>query len=246
MSPGVDGVLDVVLEPTRAPSMGGLVAVVTGGRSRIGRACVRALLAEGARVGVLDTDAAPRTDQDTLPLTVDPADTAALRAALAAVVAEFGGIDVLVNCSGIGAAAPLGQGDARVSRVALPYLQRRRGGAIVNISSVAAWTGAPHRIVFAASQRAVHSLTQAMASDLADTGVRVNCVCPGTVDTAVAGRLLDDGDAVRGWRAGPADHDRPVTPEEVAAAMCYLASPAAGATTGAALVLDGGIYVEPG
>src|SRR5262245_19049905 len=81
----------------------GLVAVVTGGASGIGAACVRALATGGARVGVLDLEAGPRPDPDRLPVAADVTDAAAVDAAIAAVVTEFGRLDVVVNCAGIGA-----------------------------------------------------------------------------------------------------------------------------------------------
>jgi len=241
------------------PELAGLVAVVTGGGSGIGAACVSAFRAAGARVGVLDLDPGPAGD-GVLPVVADVADDDSVRAAVAAVVDAFGGLDILVNSAGISAVGPVEANDdaewhrvldvnvvgvARVSRAALPYLRRSAHAAIVNLSSIAAWSGVPQRALYSASKGAVHALTLAMAADLVADGVRVTCVCPGTVDTPWVARLLDRTDdpvAERERLVARQPIGRLVTAAEVAAAVCYLAAPAAGATTGAALAVDGGMY----
>ena len=238
----------------------GLVALVTGGASGIGRACVEALLAAGARVGVVDLDpaGAPR-DPRVHPVRADVADRAALAAAVEAVVGAFGGLDVLVNNAGISAVGTVEENDdgqwarvldvnvtgvARASAAALPHLRRSARAAIVNVSSVAAGVGLARRALYSASKGAVHALTLAMAADLVADGVRVNCVAPGTVDTPWVARLLaaaDDPVAERRRLAARQPTGRLVTAEEVAAAVVYLASPAAGAVTGTSLAVDGGM-----
>ena len=238
----------------------GLVAIVTGGASGIGAACVRALADGGARVGVLDLEPGPRPDPARLPLAADVTDAAAVGAAVAAVVAEFGRLDVVVNCAGIGAVGTVEDNDdaewakvldvnvigiARVCRAALPHLRRSPHGAIVNMSSIAAWAGLPNRALYSASKGAVQALTLAMAADLATAGIRVNCVCPATVDTPWVARLLaraDDPAAERRRLEARQPLGRLVTADEVAAAVRYLASPAAASVTGAALAVDGGMY----
>lgn len=240
--------------------MPGLVAVVTGGGSGIGAACVRAFLAAGGRAGVLDLQPGQRSTPDVLPVVADVTDGGSLERACAAVAAEYGGIDVLVNCAGISASGPVEANDdaewhrvldvnvvgvARTSRAALPYLRRSPHGAIVNVSSIAAWSGVVNRALYSASKGAVQALTLAMAADLVADGVRVNCVCPGTVDTPWVARLLAraaDPEAERRRLEARQPIGRLVTADEVAAAIWYLASPGAGATTGAALPVDGGMY----
>jgi 2-keto-3-deoxy-L-fuconate dehydrogenase len=136
-------------------------------------------------------------------------------------------------------------GVARVCRAALPYLRRSSLAAIVNISSIAAWSGLPNRVLYSASKGAVQAMTLAMAADLVGEGIRVNCVCPGTVDTPWVARLLaatDDPVGERSRLEARQPMGRLVTAEEVAEAVYYLASPAAGATTGTALAVDGGMY----
>jgi NAD(P)-dependent dehydrogenase (short-subunit alcohol dehydrogenase family) len=110
--------------------------------------------------------------------------------------------------------------------------------------SIAATAGLPQRALYSASKGAVLSLTMAMAADLLPHGIRVNAVNPGTADTPWVGRLLDsaaDPAAERAALAARQPHGRLVAPEEIAAAVCYLASPAAGSTTGTTLAVDGGM-----
>jgi NAD(P)-dependent dehydrogenase (short-subunit alcohol dehydrogenase family) len=132
----------------------------------------------------------------------------------------------------------------RTSRAALPYLRSSAHAAIVNTCSIAATAGLPQRALYSASKGAVLSLTLAMAADHVREGVRVNCVNPGTVDTPWVGRLLDaaeDPAAERAALMARQPHGRLVTAEEVATAIAYLLSPAAGSVTGTALAVDGGM-----
>lgn len=241
-----------------ATDFAGRTALVTGGASGIGRATAELLAARGARVTVLDLD--PGTV--TVPLLArraDVTDDTSVRAAVAAAAEEMGGLDVLVNNAGIGAQGTVEDNDdaawhrvldvnvlgiVRTSRAALPYLRASAGAAIVNTCSIAATAGLPQRALYSASKGAVLSLTLAMAADHVREGVRVNCVNPGTVDTPWVGRLLDaapDPAAERAALQARQPSGRLVAAAEVAAAIAYLASPAAGATTGTALAVDGGM-----
>lgn len=133
---------------------------------------------------------------------------------------------------------------ARVSRAALPFLRASNVASIVNVGSVAASAGLQQRAIYSASKGAVHALTLAMAADHIADGVRVNAVAPGTADTPWVARLLDsarDPAAERVALAARQPIGRLVTPDEVAAAICYLASPAAASTTGTILAVDGGM-----
>jgi NAD(P)-dependent dehydrogenase (short-subunit alcohol dehydrogenase family) len=236
----------------------GLVAVVTGGGSGIGAACVEVFVAGGARVGVLDLDPGEGKDP-VLGVTADVTDPVALRAATAEVAAAFGGIDILVNNAGISAVGTVERNDeaewhrvldvnvvgvVRATTAALPYLRRSEHGAIVNLSSIAATAGLVQRALYSASKGAVHALTLAMAADLVSEGIRVNCVAPGTVDTPWVARLLANADDPVGEKARLAARQptgRLVRADEVAAAVAYLAGPGAGATTGTSLAVDGGM-----
>ncbi|MGC4783297.1 SDR family NAD(P)-dependent oxidoreductase [Micromonospora zamorensis] len=238
----------------------GLVAVVTGGGSGIGNACVRAFVAAGARVGVLDLDLSGLPDDPHVHgVRADVADRSSLSGAVASVAEAFGGIDILVNNAGISAVGTVEEDDdeqwsrvldvnvtgvARTSAVTLPYLRRSSSAAIVNISSIAATVGLPRRALYSASKGAVHALTLAMAADLVTEGVRVNCVAPGTVDTPWVARLLAgaaDPTAEKRQLASRQPTGRLVTADEVAAAVVYLASPTTGSVTGTSLAVDGGM-----
>ncbi|WP_035839649.1 SDR family NAD(P)-dependent oxidoreductase [Kitasatospora azatica] len=205
------------------PEFAGLTAVVTGGATGIGLATARLLADSGARVACLDLD--PRDVPEPLVRAyVDIADEHSVRAGLAWAAELLGGIDILVNSAGIGVPGVEDLPDhewhraleinvlgvARTTRAALPYLRRSSAPAIVNACWTAATTG-PAPVLSLASET-VLSMTRATAADLVDDGVRVTCVNP----------------------------DALVTPEEVAAAIAYLASPLSAATTGTELAVNGG------
>jgi 2-keto-3-deoxy-L-fuconate dehydrogenase len=243
----------------------GLVAVVTGGGSGIGLATARLLAARGARVAVLDLDpaaagAAEGTAEPLLPLVADVTDDGSVRAAVAAAAGRLGGVDVLVNNAGVGAAGTVEDnpdeewrrvldvnllGVVRTTRAALLHLRRSRHAAIVNTCSIAATAGLPNRALYSATKGALLSLTLAMAADHVREGIRVNCVAPGTVDTPWVRRLLErapDAEAELAALRARQPSGRLVTAEEVAAAIAYLASPLAGATVGSVLAVDGGMH----
>ena len=235
----------------------GLTALVTGGASGIGLATAQLLTERGARVVILDRDSTP---VDGLQLvTADIGDDAAVRSAVAAAIEHLGGLDILVNNAGIGAAGGVEDnsddewhrvldinvlGLVRVTRAALAALKASNHGAIVNTSSIVATAGLPQRALYSASKGAVLSLSRAMAADLIADGIRVNAVTPGTADTPWIGRLLSaapDPAAERAALEARQPHGRLVSPAEIAAAICYLASPLSGSTTGTVLAVDGGM-----
>jgi NAD(P)-dependent dehydrogenase (short-subunit alcohol dehydrogenase family) len=236
----------------------GLVAAITGGGSGIGAATSARLAAAGARVAALDLN--PPADTVAIRgIKADVSDAASLEAAMAAAAEAFGGIDILVNSAGISAVGSVETnpddewtrvldvnvtGVARASRAALPYLRNSDHAVIVNLSSIAANAGLIQRALYSASKGAVHAMTLAMAADLVGDGVRVCCVAPGTVDTPWVARLLaraGDPAAEKAQLAARQPTGRLVSADEVAAAIAYLASPAAGATTGMSLAVDGGM-----
>jgi 2-keto-3-deoxy-L-fuconate dehydrogenase len=236
----------------------GLAALVTGGASGIGLATARLLASRGARVAVLDRD----TDGVPPPLhavRADVADERSVQEAVAAAVEHLGALDVVVNNAGVGAAGTIEAnpteewqrvyavnvlGIVHVCRAALPHLRESSSAAIVNTCSVAATAGLPQRALYSATKGAVQSLTLAMAADHLHEGIRVNCVNPGTADTPWVARLLDaaeDPAAERAALEARQPMGRLVSAEEVAEAIAYLASPAASATTGTILPVDGGM-----
>ncbi|WP_433474292.1 SDR family NAD(P)-dependent oxidoreductase [Spirillospora sp. CA-142024] len=234
----------------------GIKALVTGGASGIGLATARLLAERGAEVVCLDVNAAPEAF---FTVKADVTDDRSVRGAVQEAVARLGGLDVLVNNAGIGAQGTVEGNDdeewrrvfdvnvigmVRVTRAALPHLRESGHGAIVNTCSIAATAGLPDRALYSATKGAVQSLTLAMAADHLREGIRVTCVNPGTADTPWIDRLLeraDDPEAERVALNARQPSGRLVTPEEVAAAIAYLAGPHASATTGVALAVDGGM-----
>jgi NAD(P)-dependent dehydrogenase (short-subunit alcohol dehydrogenase family) len=241
----------------------GLKAVITGGSSGIGLATATLLGERGASVVSLDltgpTGPTGPTGGEHHTIRTDVTDDDSVRNAIEEATAHLGGLDILVNNAGIGAQGTVEDNDdaewrkvfevnvlgiVRTSRAALPHLRRSAHAAIVNTCSIAATAGLPARALYSATKGAVLSLTLAMAADHVREGIRVNCVNPGTVDTPWIGRLLDaaaDPAAERAALEARQPTGRLVTAREVAAAIAYLASPAASATTGTALAVDGGM-----
>ena len=235
----------------------GMVALVTGGASGIGAATADLLAERGARTAVLDLE--PGGGGRHLPVACDVADRAAVDRAVARVADALGGLDVVVNNAGVGAEGDVAANDdaewrrvldvnvvgiARVTAAALPHLRRSDRAVVVNTCSVVALVGLPDRALYAASKGAVLALTLAMAADHLRDGIRVNCVTPGTAETPWVGRLLEgaaDPEAAMAALRARQPLGRLVTAAEVAAAIAYLASPQAGATTGTSLVVDGGL-----
>ncbi|MDO8187575.1 SDR family NAD(P)-dependent oxidoreductase [Conexibacter sp. JD483] len=236
----------------------GRVVVVTGAGSGIGREMARRFLGEGARVVAADLDPAgvPKgADAQALDVT----DGAAFAQAIDAAVDRHGRLDVLCNNAGIGSTRDVIETTAqeweRVFAVnvtgtfngirhALPHMLAARRGAIVNTASIAGMVGLRDRAAYCASKGAVIALTKQVAVQYAASGVRCNCLCPGTVDSPWVGALLDaaaDPQAARAALVARQPAGRLGRPEEVAEAALYLASDAAAFVTGSEFVIDGGL-----
>ena len=243
---------------TRADDFAGLVAVVTGGAAGIGLATAHELAARGAQVATLDL--VTEVAQPLHGIRCDVTDDASVREAIATVVDRLGRLDVLVCNAGIGAAGGVEDNDddewhrvldlnvvgmARVARAGLPHLRRSPSAAVVLTSSIVGWAGLPQRALYGASKGAVIALGLAMATDLLADSIRVNVVAPGTADTPWINRLLaaaPDPAAERAALQARQPLGRMVSPDEVAHAIAYLASPRSGSTTGTVLAVDGGLH----
>jgi 2-keto-3-deoxy-L-fuconate dehydrogenase len=230
-------------------------ALVTGAGSGIGAAVVRGLHGEGAHVVLADAnpDAAESVagplGERTRAIALDVRDEDAVAAAM-------GGLDVLVNVAGIGSTtnapetslavwedvfAVNARGTFLCCKHAIPSMKERGGGVIVNMASIAGMVGLRNRAAYCASKGAVIALTRALAVDHVRDGIRVNAVCPGTVDSPWVQRLVKDaGEDIEALRARQ-PMGRLGTPEEVADSVLYLASDAAAFVTGTAFVIDGGL-----
>ena len=233
----------------------GKIALVTGAASGIGAACARRFLDEGARVGGIDV-AVPGSHPLDAFAAADVRDSAAVNAAVAAIVAEIGPITVLVNAAGVssfGTADTIDEaewsrvldinlrGTWLVARAVLPGMVKRRGGSIVNLASVEGIEGGQAQTAYNAAKGGVVLLTRSMAVDYGPMNVRVNCLCPGMIETPMTAPLQEAGlKPVHDWFEQQHLLGRTGRPEEVAAAALFLASDDASFVTGHALAVDGG------
>ncbi|MFT5222602.1 MAG: NAD(P)-dependent dehydrogenase (short-subunit alcohol dehydrogenase family) [Glaciecola sp.] len=233
-------------------------AIVTGAASGIGRCMAEQLLAEGATViaGDLNVAAIP---EGSVGVAVDVSDEASVNALVARAVELTGRVDVLMNNAGIGSTTSVldssleewdqvfavnARGVFLGTRAVLPYMLAQKSGAIVNTASVAGMIGLKSRAAYCASKGAVISITQQVAVEYAGTGVRCNCVSPGTVDSPWVGRLLDGAEDPVAARAALVSRQplgRLGQADEVARAALFLASDEAAFVTGSNFVIDGGL-----
>jgi NAD(P)-dependent dehydrogenase (short-subunit alcohol dehydrogenase family) len=243
------------------------VAVITGGGQGIGAATARRFLAEGARVAVLDLDGAPLAQalaadsEDTarcLNVAGDCTDAATVAAFFDRVEREFGAIDILFNNVGQSArerGGPFVESEEstwrfvlevslltamRASRRVAPGMRVRRFGRIVNMSSDAAFVGDAGLTDYAAAKMGIVGFTRSLARELAPHGVTVNAVCPGAIRTR-AHEKLDPVVLDRIVAATPAGFIG--TPDDVAAAVTFLAGDEARFITGQTLLIDGGRWM---
>jgi NAD(P)-dependent dehydrogenase (short-subunit alcohol dehydrogenase family) len=233
--------------------------VVTGAATGIGRATLERFAAAGERVLALGRN---RAALEPLGVEFYVCDVTA-EDRVAAVFAEIGVVDVLVNNAGLGESAPLrattleawrrhmdvnATGPFLCMRAVMPGMRKRGSGVVVTVASTAGRIGVPYTTAYTASKHAAVGLTRAVASEVAGTGVRVNAVCPTFVRTEMTersianivertGRTPEQAEAAL---AAASPLGRLLEPAEVADAIMFLASPAAAAINGQAIVIDGG------
>ena len=239
--------------------LAGKVCLVTGGAQGIGEACARRFAREGARVAIADVDdtrgEALAAELGALYLHCDVASKAQVDAAVQATLLRFGRIDILVNNAGIFRAAEfldvteadydavLGinlKGAFFMGQAAARAMVGQGGGVIVNMSSVNGVLAIPNISTYNVSKGGINQLTRVMALALADRGVRVNAVAPGTIATELAAKAVLTSDAARARILSRTPMKRLGEPSEIADVVAWLASDAASYVTGEIVTVDGG------
>ena len=241
------------------------VALVTGGASGIGKAVVRGLAAEGARVGICDLNAAGAEEVaaeiggGALAVAMDVTDTASVRAGVAQVVESLGAPDILVNAAGWDRVMRFLETDedfwdrvlainfrgvVATCHAVLPHMVERGSGAVVNVASEAGRSGSSGEAVYSGAKGAVIAFSKSVAREVARRGVRVNVVAPGLTDTPFMQRNIDEGHGkLMEAIVSATPLRRMSTPEEVAEAILFLASDRASFTTGETLSVSGGLVM---
>jgi 3alpha(or 20beta)-hydroxysteroid dehydrogenase len=260
-----------VTEDAAVGSLKGTVAVVTGGASPhgIGRATARLLVARGAHVVVGDVqdDAGQALEAELghrlIYRHLDVSSEADWASLMDAVIDRFGNVTALVSCAGIALdgtieSTPMADHDRVIAidqtgvwlgiRAVAPSMRSAGGGSIVNISSVAGAVGQPCLGSYSAAKWAVRGITRQAASELADSGIRVNTVLPGFIDTMMGGQGADQRESLRlnkGHSGATVPMGRIGEPEEVARLAAFLVSDESSYCTGADFVIDGGLLAGP-
>jgi NAD(P)-dependent dehydrogenase (short-subunit alcohol dehydrogenase family) len=241
----------------------GKAALVTGAGSGIGLATARRLAAEGASVVAAIFEESQRPALGDLEgIVLDVSDEAAWDAAMTHMSEAHGGLDVLVNNAGVTRMATAEETDWELwdhviavnlegtflgCKKAIPLLRRRGGGAIVNVASINGIRGNTRLVAYAASKGGVVAMTMSLALDHIAENIRINCVCPATIDTGMVRDMLDEADdRALALQTLIAKHPigRIAEPEEVAAVIAHLASSDASFQTGLAIPVDGGRTVR--
>ncbi|MFT7648886.1 MAG: NAD(P)-dependent dehydrogenase (short-subunit alcohol dehydrogenase family) [Candidatus Poriferisodalaceae bacterium] len=243
------------------------IAIVTGAGSGIGAASALRFAAEGAAVAVADVRLRKAEETATainnaggvaIAVEVDVSDASAVEAMMNTTVERFGRLDVLFNNAGTlrpGSAVELSVEDWDLvmavnvrsvflgAKYAVPLMEANGGGSIVNTASISGLHGDGGAVVYAASKAAVINLTRALSTDHARDGIRVNAICPGTIETPPVQRMMADPASLEvNLRAHAIG--RLGQPSEIANAAVWLASDEASFVTGEAIVVDGGLRAQ--
>lgn len=241
-----------------SPGLHGRVAVVTGAASGIGFACAELLLSRGANVALFDVNTA-QGGAGAVFFKTDVGSEESVASSMDAVIDRFGRLDILVNCAAVQIMGTLLEttseqwdrlhqvnlkGVFLCSKSAMPHLQASGAGAIVNISSILGVVADPDLAAYGAMKGGVIALTKSMAIGYGPSGVRVNCICPGDVNTPMVAAYFDnacDPAALRAEVNSKYALRRIAEPAEIAEVVAFLASSASSFMTGSILIVDGGL-----
>lgn len=247
----------------RSLQLDGQVAIVTGGGKGIGKATASILAHHGARIAVADSDlpAAEKTaaeitketSQPALAIQTDVSRASSVTEMVSGTLAKFSRIDILINNAGIGGhALPISEVSEEeweqvlnvnlksvflCCRAVIPHMRKRKSGKIVNVASIAGKEGNPRMIPYSASKAGVICLTKALAKEVVEDGIRVNCVAPAVIGTTILDTLTDEQVAYMTERI---PMKRVGKPEEVGAVIHFLASEASSFVTGQCYDVSGG------
>lgn len=244
--------------------LGGKVCLITGGAQGIGEACARLFLEQGAKVVIVDihnergqslASQLQQQGHEILFIASDIGNKVEVDAVIKQVISQHGRLDVLVSNAGIFKAAPFLEvsesdfdevlrvnlkGAFLMGQAAARVMKDQGGGAIVHMSSVNGVLAIPEIASYNASKGGLNQLTRAMALALADDGIRVNAVAPGTIATELASKAVLTSDEARNKILGRTPMKRLGNPSEVAHVVAFLASDAASYMTGEVITVDGG------
>ncbi len=248
-------------------SIEGKVAIITGAASGMGQATARVFADAGARLAIIDINAEPLEAEaahiaaagcDVKAYTLDLVDGEAIKATIAQVAEDFGGIDILVNNAGISLFSPIDSDDfeeswnlsmavlltahTRTIRAALPHLRQAEHPRIVNIASTEGLGATAGGSPYTAAKTGVIGLTRSLAVELGPENITVNCICPGPINTGMTAAIKDDHKTIYAKRRVALR--RYADPEEVAHGTLSLVLPAASFITGVALPVDGGLTIR--
>jgi NAD(P)-dependent dehydrogenase (short-subunit alcohol dehydrogenase family) len=251
----------------------GKVAIITGSGSGIGRASALLFAREGAQVVVVDiheNDAAQTAEDagqgagSAMALQADVSSQSSCVSIVAKTIEAYGRVDILFNNAGVSSFKPVVETDEAeidyvlgtnvksvffLSQATIPYMKQQGNGSIINNASITGIVGAPGMAAYATSKGAIITLTRTMALELAEDGIRVNCICPASVDTPMLRNSLGrapDPEYARSQNIKRHPLGRLGTPEDVAYFALFLASDESKFVTGGTHVVDGGALIARG